>query len=121
MNGKITVILLSGLLFACAPETPAPSPPPPPPPAPAPLTEAMPVDRFVVIQRASCADLLKLSPDDRAAAAMFYIGYQSARVRAASVNVPAIPDVEFAAEVYCEDHPGRTAAQAFAVAYSAFR
>jgi hypothetical protein len=120
MNGKIAIVLLSGLLFACAPAEP-PAAPPPPPPAPAPVADAMPVDRFVNIQRASCADLLKLSPDDRAAASMFYIGYQSSRVRAAAVNVPAIPDVEFAAESYCEDHPGRTAAQAFAVAYSSFR
>jgi HdeA/HdeB family protein len=81
----------------------------------------MPMDRFVSIRGASCQDLLKLSPDDRAAAAMFYIGYQSARVRAAAVNVPTIPDIEFAAESYCEDHPGRTAAQAFAVAYSSVR
>jgi hypothetical protein len=120
MNGKIAIVLLSGLLFACAPAEP-PAAPPPPPPAPAPVADAMPVDHFVNIQRASCQDLLKLSPDDRAAASMFYIGYQSSRVRATSVNVPAIADVEFAAESYCEDHPGRTAAQAFAAAYSSFR
>src|SRR5271170_2438158 len=91
MNGKIAVVLLSGLLFACAPtEPPAASAPPPPPPAPAPAAEAMPVDRFVSIQRASCEDLMKLSPDDRAAASMFYIGYQSSRRRAASINVPTI-------------------------------
>src|SRR5436305_13724670 len=82
MNSKATAVLLSGLLFACAqaqpPEAAAPSAPSPPAasaPAPAPAqpsaAEPAPTDHIVNIQRASCQDLLRLSPEDRAAATMF--------------------------------------------------
>ena len=93
MNGKPAAVLLSGLLLACVqmqpPEAtapPAPSPPPaqaqaPAPPAPTAAAEPPP-DHIVNIRRARCEDLLKLSPEDRAAASMFYIGYQASRVRA---------------------------------------
>src|SRR5689334_10928955 len=107
MTGKTVVVLLSGLLVACAqtqspeatapPEpaqalaaTPAPAPAPPqaapqiPAPAPpqAPAAEVAPVDHVINIERAGCEDLLRLSPEDRAAASMFYIGYQASRSRA---------------------------------------
>src|SRR5947207_11357796 len=94
MNWKTSVILLSGLLVACA-QTPSPEatappeqaqalatapaqPPPsaqPPVPAPAPAAGTAPVDHIVNIRGASCEDLLRLSPEDREAASMFYIGY----------------------------------------------
>jgi hypothetical protein len=81
----------------------------------------MPMDRFVSIRRASCGDLLRLSPEDRAAASMFYVGYLSSRWGAAAVNVSSIPDITVLAEGYCDEHPGRTALQAFAAAYSSVR
>jgi hypothetical protein len=122
MKGKIAIVLLSGLLFACAPtQPPAASAPPAPPLAPTPAAETVPTDRIVVIRRASCGDLLRLSTEDRAEAAMFYIGYQSSRFGAATVNVSAIPDVEVEAIEYCEANPDRAAAEAFAKAYSYFR
>jgi hypothetical protein len=129
MNGKTAAVLLSGLLVACvqtqAPEAttpPAPSPPPaqtqaPAPPAQAAAAEPAPVDHIVNIRKARCEDLLGLSPEDRAAASMFYIGYQTSRVRATTINVGVIPSIEGQAIAYCEENPERTVAAAFASAY----
>jgi hypothetical protein len=130
MNGKTTFVLLSGVLSgslcACVqpPEAAAPAAPPPPPvaapapaPAPAPVAEPMPSDRWVSIRGATCERLLELSPDDRAAASLFYIGYQAARFGSRAVNVAAIPNAEEWAESYCAEHPGRPAVEAFRQAY----
>jgi hypothetical protein len=135
MNGKTAAIPLLGLLVACAqmqpPETTAPPPPaaqaaaPPPPeapaPAPPPAGASAPADHIVDIQRASCQDLLRLSPDDRDAASMFYIGYQASRLRARTINVGMIPSIEGQAVTYCAENPSRTVFQAFAEAYSRTR
>jgi hypothetical protein len=48
---------------------------------------------------------------------MFYIGYQSARLGARTVNVGAIPTMLSLAVNYCIAHPDRTAVEAFAKAY----
>ncbi len=142
MNGKTAAVLLSGLLFACAqtppPQAaapPAPSPPPAPaavptsPPAPAasaapsaaparsPLANAAPTDHVVNTLGAGCQDLLRLSPEDRAAAAMFYVGYQASRVRARTINVAVIPSIEAQAVTYCQENPDWSVARAFAHAY----
>jgi hypothetical protein len=130
MNGKLAAVLLSGLLFACVqtqqPEAttpPVPSPPPVQVQATPPVQAAAepPQDRIVNIRRARCEDLLKLAPDDRAAASMFYIGYQASRVRVSTVNVGMIPSIEEQAIAYCEEHPDRTVVQAFEHAYSQTR
>jgi hypothetical protein len=137
MNGKTAAIPLLGLLVACAqmqpPETTAPPPPaaqaaaPPPPEAPTPAppqagaAASAPADHIVDIQRASCQDLLRLSPDDRDAASMFYIGYQASRLRARTINVGMIPSIEGQAVTYCAENPSRTVFQAFAEAYSRTR
>jgi hypothetical protein len=124
MNGKTAAILLSGLLVACAQTQPpeatapaAPSPAPAPAAAPAPAVEPAPVDHIVNIQRARCGDLMRLAPDDRAAATMFYIGYQASRFRARTINVALIPSIEAQALTYCEENPDRPVVQAFAEAY----
>jgi hypothetical protein len=126
MNGKTAFILLSGVLSgslcACVqpPDAAAPAAPPPaaaPAPAPAPVAEPTPSDRWVSIQGATCEKLLELSPDDRAAASLFYIGYQAARFGSRAINVSAIPDAEKWAESYCAEHPGRSAVEAFRQAY----
>jgi hypothetical protein len=132
MNGKTACVLLSGVLSgslcACVqpPEAAAPAAPPPPPPpvaaaapapAPAPVAEPTPGDRWVNIRGATCERLLELSPDDRAAASLFYTGYQAARFGSRSINVAAIPDAEERAESYCAEHPGRPAVEAFRQAY----
>jgi hypothetical protein len=140
MNGKTAFVLLSGVLSgslcacvqapdAAAPTTPPPpveaaaptTPPPPqvavPAPAPAPVAEPTPGNRWVSIQGALCERLLELSQDDRAAAALFYTGYQAARFRSRAINVGAIPDAEAWAYNYCVEHPGRPAVEAFRQAY----
>jgi hypothetical protein len=128
MNSKATAVLLSGLLFACvqtqppeaaapsAPSTPAASAPAPAPAQPS-AAEAAPTDHIVNIRRASCQDLLRLSPEDRAAATMFYIGYQASRLRATTINVGVIPSIEARALTYCQENPDEPVAQAFAQAY----
>jgi len=118
MNRKTAVVLLSGLLCACA-QMPAPVPAtPPPPPAPAPAATAEPAaDRQVVIQRATCQAYLALSDDDRAAASMFYIGYQARRFGSRVIKVGTIPITESLAVDYCSTNPNRTVASAFAEAY----
>src|SRR5437868_15183479 len=131
MNWKTGAVLLFGWLVACAqtpsPEATAPpeqaqalatAPAQPPPPAPTPAAGPAPVDHIVNIQGASCEDLLRLSPEDREAAAMFYIGYEASRVRARTINVGAIPSIEAQAVTYCTENPRRPVAQAFAEAYS---
>jgi hypothetical protein len=128
MNGKTAFVLLSGVLSgslcACVqpPDAAAPAAPPPPPvaapaPAPAPVAEPTPGNRWVSIQEATCERLLELSPDDRAAASLFYIGYQAARFRSRAINVAAIPNAEEWADSYCAEHPGRPAVEAFRQAY----
>ena len=126
MNGKTAFVLLSGVLSgslcACVqpPDAAAPATPAPPPaaaPAPAPVAEPTPSNRWVSIQEATCEKLLELSPDDRAAASLFYIGYQAARFRSRTVNVGAIPNAEEWAESYCAEHPGQPAVEAFRQAY----
>ncbi len=128
MNGKTAFVLLSavlsGSLCACVqpPDAAAPAAPPPPPvaapaPAPAPVAEPTPSNRWVSIQEATCERLLELSPDDRAAASLFYIGYQAARFRSRAINVAAIPNAEEWADSYCAEHPGRPAVEAFRQAY----
>lgn len=107
-----------------AAHAPAPAPAQTPAPAPgqaqaqAPATKPVPVDHVVNIQRASCEDLLRLSPEDREAASMFYIGYQASRFRARTINVGVIPSIEAQAVTYCAENPRRAVAQAFAEAYS---
>jgi hypothetical protein len=122
MNGKIGVVLLSGLLFACV-QTPPPNtaaaPPPPPAvaPPPAPVAEAPPANRWVSIRAVRCARLLELPGDDRAAASLFYIGYQASRLGARTINVGRIPDAEARALSYCEASPNRSVTDAFRQAY----
>jgi hypothetical protein len=122
MNGKIGVVLLSGLLFACVqapPPNTAAAPPPPPAvaPPPAPVAVAPPANRRVSIRAVRCARLLELPEDDRAAASLFYIGYQASRLGARTINVGRIPDAEARALSYCEASPNRSAADAFRQAY----
>jgi hypothetical protein len=128
MNGKIVaVLLLSGLLFACVqpppPETAAPPPPAPPAPPPAAaapppaLAEAAREQRIVDIRGAGCEPVLGLDYEDRIAVAMFYIGYQSARVGATTINIGRIPTIARMALAYCQAYPDRPVAEAFQQAY----
>ena len=127
MRGKIAVTLLSSALFACVqaqtPEVGAPAATPPPPPAPpaaAPaVSAAVPTgDRLIVIRRATCDTFLGLTPEDRAAASLFYMGYSASRFRLKTVNANNIPDIQTRAINNCSAQPERTVAWAFARAYS---
>lgn len=142
MNGKTAAVLLSAVLAACAqtpppqvaassasspPPAPAAAPTPPPAPAPSaipaaapaqpPAATSAPTDHIVNIREASCQNLLRLSPEDRAAASMFYVGYQASRFHARTINVSVIPSIEAQAVTYCQENPNWSAAQAFAEAY----
>jgi len=132
MIGKVAAVLLSGLLFACVqapppaavappPPAPAPAPPPPAPPpaavAPGPLAEAVREERIVDIRGAGCEAFLGLDQDDRIMAAMFYVGYQASRFGSRTINVGRIPSIARLALSYCQDHPGRPVAEAFAQGY----
>jgi hypothetical protein len=127
MNGKTAIVLLSGLLFACAQTLPgayAAAPPSAPPPAAAPPapnpnpTATVPTERWVGIQQATCERVLQLPKEDRDAASMFYMGYQAARWGARGINVNAIGNVAALALKYCTAFPDRPAAKAFAQAYA---
>jgi len=124
MNGKTAAVLLSGLLVGCVqtqlPEATAATAAAPAP-AQAPAAAAAPADHIVRIREATCQDVLGLAPDDRAAATMFYIGYQASRFRSKTINVALIPSIEGQALAYCEENPDRTVVQAFAKAYSEAR
>ena len=65
------------------------------------------------IFRVTCRDLLNASNDDRAAAAMFYYGYLSAKTGTHVINVNAIDgNIEKVMEV-CKDSPNITVVHAF--------
>src|SRR5262250_1480454 len=124
MNGKIAVVLLSGLVAACAQPQQAAAPPAPPPApaaAPAPAAPALQGARFVQINRATCETLIALQGDDRENASMFYIGYVAHHFGASWVNVSHIPSVIGLAVDYCQADPRRTVASAFHEAYREVR
>jgi len=83
----------------------------------APVAEAPPANRFVSIRGARCSRLLELPEDDRAAASLFYIGYQASRLGARTINVGRIPDAEAEALSLCDASPNQTVANAFRRAY----
>jgi hypothetical protein len=118
MNVKAAVVLISGLLFACAPPPPpAPVPAPPPPATPAPEA-AMTARHIVAIRSVQCDALLKLAEDDRASASMFYIGYTASRRRQAKIDVAEVSGLEAAALGYCAAYPNWPAATAFNRAFA---
>ena len=104
---------MSGLLCSCAQTQPAAPSAPPPAPAPAATTEQQ-SDRSVTILAATCERYLELSDEDRAAASMFYIGYQARRFESRAINVSLIPSIEGLALDYCGINPNQTVASAFA-------
>src|SRR5215469_9224332 len=106
MNTKAAVVLISSLLFACAPPPASAPAPAPPPPAPAPAAEsAMTAHNIVAIRNVRCDALLKLSEDDRAAASMFYIGYTASRRGRGRIDVAELSGIEAAALGYCTAYP----------------
>lgn len=118
MISKLTLIALPVLLLAaCAqpsapPPAPAPAAPPPPaaaPPAPEPAASTAPIP----IRTLSCAELIGAGDDDRAAAAMFFIGYQAARNQVHNLSIAQIQAIEGKALAICAKQPAMPAARAF--------
>jgi hypothetical protein len=121
MNKKAAVVLLSGVLFACAP-APPPAPPAPPaaPPAPpaAPAADAPQEHHIVMIRMVNCEALLMLSEEDRASASMFYLGYTASRRGQRKIDIANVSGLEAAALGYCAAHPAQPAAVAFMRAFA---
>jgi hypothetical protein len=119
MNKKAAVVLLSGMLFACAPMPPSPAPPPPlPAPPVAPAADTSQEHHIVPIRMVNCQALLNLSEDDRASASMFYLGYTASRRGRAKIDIAEVSGLEAAALGYCEAHPDQPAAAAFMKAFA---
>jgi hypothetical protein len=115
MNAKAAVVLLSGMLFACAP---VPPPSPPPPPAAPVAAEPEKASHVVAIRNVTCGGLLSASDEDRATASTFFIGYTAQRRGLAKIDVAEIGGLEAAALGYCEAYPDRPAATAFMKAFA---
>ena len=122
MISKLALMALPvALLAACAPmpkpdttsapvAQPAAAPASPPAPEPAPSTAPIP------IRSLSCAELLGASDDDRAAAAMFFIGYRAALAHVHGLSIGEIQAIEQKALTICAGQPAMTASRAFATA-----
>ena len=121
MHGKIAVVLLTGLLCGCMQPPPpgavqpAASPPPPPPPAAA---APVPAERWVRIRAVPCSRLTELSDEDRAAASMFYLGYQASRAGARQINVGGLGHVQAQVLSYCVAYPDRPVVDAYREVYA---
>jgi hypothetical protein len=117
MISKLTLIALPALLLAaCAQPSPPPAaaPAPMPPPAAAPPPpEAAPSTSPIPIRTLSCAELLGANDDDRAAASMFFIGYQAAASGVHNLSVAQIQAIEGKALSICAAHQAMPAVRAF--------
>jgi hypothetical protein len=117
MISKLTLIALPALLLAaCAQPSPppaaAPAPMPPPaaaPPAPEPAASTAPIP----IRTLSCAELIGASDDDRAAASMFFIGYQAAASGVHNLSIAQIQAIEGKALSICAQHQAMPAVRAY--------
>ncbi|HXC29793.1 MAG TPA: hypothetical protein VNV38_17685 [Stellaceae bacterium] len=126
MNSKLTLIALPALLLlvACSSSPPpvsVPQPaaaptaaPPPPPPAPEPAASNAPIP----IRGLSCGELLGASDDDRAAASMFFIGYQAALAHLHNLSISEIEGIEQRALTICAKSAKTPAVRAFGDAIS---
>ncbi len=118
MHGKIAVVLLTGLLCACVQPQPTVEAAAPPPAAAPPAVPAVAAARWVRIRAVPCSRLMELSAEDRAAASMFYHGYQASRSGAREVNVPGLGNLEALVLSYCTAYPDRPVVQAFRDVYA---
>ncbi|HWB51768.1 MAG TPA: HdeA/HdeB family chaperone, partial [Stellaceae bacterium] len=120
MISKLALVALPvTLLVACTPApAPAPAPPPPPPAAaPPPAPAAEPASTAPIpIRTLSCAEILGASDDDRAAAAMFFIGYQASRAQVRNLSISQIQAIEETALAACSANQSMPAVRAFAQA-----
>jgi hypothetical protein len=117
MISKLTLIALPALLLAaCAQPSPPPAaaPAPMPPPAAAPPPpEAAPSTSPIPIRTLSCTELLGANDDDRAAASMFFIGYQAAASGVHNLSIAQIQSIEGKALSICAAHQAMPAVRAY--------
>ena len=116
MISKLTLIALPALLLAaCAQPSPPPpaAPPAPPPPAAAPPPEPAASTAPIPLRTLSCAELLGASDDDRAAASMFFTGYQASASGVHNLSIAQIQAIEGKALSICAAHQAMPAARAF--------
>jgi hypothetical protein len=107
---------------ACAPQAPAPAPPPAPA-AGAPTTPLPPAAVNAAatpgsgpmwrVTQTSCAQLISLSDDDRAAAVMFYYGYHSATAAVQVIDVSLIGQTVHRVVDLCGRTPNMTIIDAY--------
>ncbi len=122
MTAKLAIIALPILLLsACAPmPPPAPAPPPPPVAAgPGNPPPAVASDTPIPIRSFTCADLLGAADDDRASAAMFFIGYRAALAHTRALTINEVEAIEETALSACAASPAMPANRAFAEALAA--
>jgi len=116
MISKLAIIALPVLfLAACVPPpapTPAPAPPAPSPPAAEPMASTAPIP----IRTLSCTELLGATDDDRAAASLFFIGYQAARRQVRNLSIAEIEAIERQALSICAENQAMPAVRAFRTA-----
>jgi len=114
MTSKLALIALPVMLLAaCAPPpAPAPAPAAPPAPPPEPAVSMAPI----AIRSLSCTELMAASDDDRAAASMFFIGYQAARRQVHNLSIPEIEAIERQAVSICAENEAMPAVSAFRTA-----
>ena len=117
----IVISLVVPLLAACAPPSPpppavVPAPPPPAAAPPPPPPEAAPSTAPIPIRTLSCAEMIGASDDDRAAASMFFIGYQAAAAGVRNLSIAQIQAIEGKALSICAAHPALPAVRAFRTA-----
>jgi hypothetical protein len=110
----LPIMLLIGACAPVPPPAPAPAPPPPmlaapPPPPPAPAASTAPIP----IRTLSCGEMVGAEDDDRAAAGMFFIGYQAAASGVHNLTISQIQEIEDAALKTCAAHPQMAAVRAF--------
>jgi hypothetical protein len=120
MISRLTLIALPALLLAaCAQPAPPPAPAPAAPPpaaAPPPTPEPAPSTAPIPIRTLSCAELIGASDDDRAAASMFFIGYQAASAGVRNLSIAEIQAIEEKALSICAAHEQMTAVRAYRTA-----
>ena len=106
---KMLVVLIAAATSACAAQrTPAPAPA-----AQAAAPEPARPSRLWNVDREICAELLAAPHEDRAAAAMFYYGYVSARAGVRVIDGNQIEARVRSAVAACEANPTAPIAQTF--------
>ena len=113
MKFELAMAVVCGVLAASAPAL-ADSTSPAVPATQADTQPAAVEHHVMQVATVPCADLLRATQEDRAAAAMFYLGYGVARLKLVTLDVGYIEGLETAALDECAQHPDRPASAAFA-------